>query len=123
VAWRGLGTVSSHARRPRSPFKELVANLEAIPLPESEQGQDVKQQLERLSTDLTNSVDAIKAAAAEISDDASAAATIAFAAVTVGLQVRNLVKTAESAIDSLKGSSFELARAFARAQACRDLGS
>jgi hypothetical protein len=65
-----------------SATQNLVTEIKAIPPPDTSQGQETKQQLDQLSTDLTSTVASAKASVTGLQADASAA-TVAAALLTL----------------------------------------
>ena len=103
-----------------SQTKSLATQIKALPPPNTSQGQATKQQLDQLSSDLTKTVDSVKAAADGLQADSSAA-TVAAAALTVAPEVQSLATTAKSAISSLQSSKDAMSKAFKSADSCKSL--
>ena len=103
-----------------SQTKSLATQIKALPPPNTSQGQATKQQLDQLSSDLTKTVDSVKAAADGLQADSSAA-TVAVAVLTVVPEVQSLATTAKSAISSLQSSKDAMSKAFKSADSCKSL--
>jgi len=101
--------------------KSLVDRIKAIPLPGSGDGTSANQQISQLTTDLTNTVAAVKNGVAAIKDSPSAE-TVATVAVTIDQQWKGLKSSAKSATESLGINGARIAFAFQRADACKNLG-
>ena len=99
----------------------LVNEIKAVPPPDTSQGQAAKQQLDQLSTDATNTVNAAQSAVTQLQGNASAA-TITSAVIALAPQVQNLVSAAQSAVKSLQSAGGDLASAFKSADSCKSLG-
>ena len=104
-----------------SATKTLLTQIRAVPPPDSSQGQAAKQQLDQLSTDINNTVDAANTALTELQANPSAAAVSATVA-TLAPQVQSLASETNSAISSLKSAGGSLASAFKSTDSCKSLG-
>ena len=104
-----------------SATKTLLTQIKAVPPPDSSQGQAAKQQLDQLSTDINNTVDAANTALTELQANPSAAAVSATVA-TLAPQVQSLASETNSAISSLKSAGGSLASAFKSTDSCKSLG-
>jgi hypothetical protein len=102
--------------------KTLVTQIKAVPPPDTSQGQAAKQQLDQLTTDINNTVDAAQTAITQIQANPSAAAISATVA-TLAPQVQSLASETNSAISSLKDAGGSLASAFKSTDSCKSLGS
>ena len=103
-----------------SQTKSLATQIKAVPPPNTSQGQATRQQLDQLSSDLTKTVDSVKAAVDGLQADASAA-TVAAAALTIAPEVQSLATTGKSAISSLQSSKDAMSKAFKSADSCKSL--
>lgn len=101
--------------------KTLVTQIKAVPPPDTSQGQAAKQQLDQLTTDITNTIDAAQTAVTQIQANPSATAISAIVA-TLAPQVQSLASETKSAISSLKGAGGSLASAFKSTDSCKSLG-
>jgi hypothetical protein len=101
--------------------KTLVTQIKAVPAPNSSQGQAANQQLDQLTTDINNTIDAAQTAITQIQANPSAATTRAIVA-TLAPQVQSLASETNSAISSLKGAGGSLASAFKSTDSCKSLG-
>ena len=101
--------------------KTLVTQIKAVPPPDTSQGQAAKQQLDQLTTDINNTIDAAQTAITQIQANPSAAAISAIVA-TLAPQVQSLASETNSAISSLKGAGGSLASAFKSTDSCKSLG-
>lgn len=101
--------------------KTLVTQIKAVPPPDTSQGQAAKQQLDQLTTDINNTIDAAQTAITQIQANPSAAAISAIVA-TLAPQVQSLASETKSAISSLKGAGGSLASAFKSTDSCKSLG-
>jgi galactitol-specific phosphotransferase system IIB component len=101
--------------------KTLLTQIKAVPPPDSSQGQAAKQQLDQLTTDINNSVDAAQTAITQIQANPSAAA-IGATVATLAPQVQSLASETNSAISSLKDAGGSLASAFKSTDSCKSLG-
>jgi hypothetical protein len=99
----------------------LVRQIKAVPPPDTSQGQAAKQQLDQLTTDLNNTVDAASTALTELQANPSAAAVSATVA-TLAPQVQSLASETNSAISTLKSAGGSLASAFKNTDSCQSLG-
>jgi len=115
-------TLQSKVTQIQSATKTLVADIKAVPPPNTSDGQAAKQQLDQLSTDLTATVASTKTAVAGVQADASAA-TVAAAVVTITPQVKSLATSAQSTISTLQSSKGALSSAFKNADSCKSLTS
>jgi hypothetical protein len=119
----GISKASLQAKltQAESATKTLVTQIEAVPPPDTSEGQAAKQQLDQLTTDVTNALDAAKTALAQIQGNASAT-TIAAAVATLAPQVQSLASETTSAISALKGAGGSLGSAFKSTDSCKNLG-
>jgi ABC-type glycerol-3-phosphate transport system substrate-binding protein len=101
--------------------KTLVTQIKAVPPPDTSQGQAAKQQLDQLTTDINNTIDAAQTAVTQIQANPSAAGISAMVA-TLAPQVQSLASETNSAISSLKGAGGSLASAFKSTDSCKSLG-
>jgi hypothetical protein len=101
--------------------KTLLMQIKAVPPPDTSQGQAAKQQLDQLTTDINNTVDAASTALTELQANPSAAAVSATVA-TLAPQVQSLASETNSAISSLKDAGGSLASAFKSTDSCKSLG-
>lgn len=102
--------------------KTLLTQIKAVPPPDSSQGQAAKQQLDQLTTDINNTVDAAHTALTELQANPSAAAVSATVA-TLAPQVQSLASETNSAISTLKSAGGSLASAFKSTDSCKSLGN
>ena len=101
--------------------KTLLTQMKAVPPPDTSQGQAAKQQLDQLTTDINNTVDAANTALTELQANPSAAAVSATVA-TLAPQVQSLASATNSAISTLKDAGGSLASAFKSTDSCKSLG-
>jgi hypothetical protein len=101
--------------------KTLVTQIKAVPPPDSSQGQAAKQQLDQLTTDINNTVDAARTALTQVQANPSAAALSATVA-TLAPQVQSLASETNAAISTLKDAGGSLASAFKSTDSCKSLG-
>jgi hypothetical protein len=101
--------------------KTLVTQIKAVPPPDSSQGQAAKQQLDQLTTDINNTVDAASTALTQVQANPSAAALSATVA-TLAPQVQSLASESNAAISTLKDAGGSLASAFKSSDSCKSLG-
>ena len=94
--------------------KTLLTQIKAVPPPDSSQGQAAKQQIDQLTTDINNTVDAASTALTQLQANPSAAALSA--------QVQSLASAANSAISTLKDAGGSLSDAFKSTDSCKSLG-
>jgi hypothetical protein len=101
--------------------KTLLTQIKAVPPPGSSQGQAAKQQLDQLTTDINNTVDAASTALTQVQANPSAAALSATVA-TLAPQVQSLASETNAAISTLKSAGGSLASAFKTTDSCKSLG-
>jgi hypothetical protein len=101
--------------------KTLVTQIRAVPPPDTSQGQAAKQQLDQLTTDINNTIDAAQTAVTQIQANPSAAAISAIVA-TLAPQVQSLASETNAAITTLKDAGGSLASAFKSTDSCKSLG-
>jgi hypothetical protein len=101
--------------------KTLLTQIKAVPPPDSSQGQAAKQQLDQLTTDISNAVDAASTALTQVQANPSAAALSATVA-TLAPQVQSLASETKSAISTLKDAGGSLSSAFKSSDSCKSLG-
>lgn len=101
--------------------KTLVTQIKAVPPPDTSQGEAAKQQLDQLTTDISNTVDAASTALTQLQANPSAAALSATVA-TLAPQVQSLASASNSAISSLKDAGGSLSSAFKSTDSCKSLG-
>jgi hypothetical protein len=101
--------------------KTLLTQIKAVPPPDSSQGQAAKQQLDQLTTDINNTVDAASTALTQVQANPSAAALSATVA-TLAPQVQSLASETNAAISTLKDAGGSLASAFKSSDSCKSLG-
>jgi len=101
--------------------KTLLTQIKAVPPPDSSQGQAAKQQLDQLTTDISNTVDAASTALTQVQANPSAAALSA-TVVTLAPQVQSLANETKSAISTLKDAGGSLSSAFKSTDSCKSLG-
>jgi hypothetical protein len=102
--------------------EDLASELKSISPPDTDEGDAAKQQLAQLSTDLSNTVEAVKSGLAAIQANPSAVA-IAAAVAAVKPQLETLVDTSKAAVSSLQQAGGSLADEFKKADSCESLGS
>ena len=112
--------LESQASQVETATDNLVKQIGAVPLPRSSDGQAAKQQLNQLTTDLSNTVTATKNGIATIQDNTSVA-TIATVINALGPQYQNLISSAKTAIHSLGDNAVPLGLAFRRSDTCQSL--
>jgi hypothetical protein len=112
--------LQSKSSQVQTATETLVDQITAIPLPGSSDGQAASQQLDQLSTDLTNTVQATKNGIAAIKANPSAS-TMSTVAVTLRPQYKALIDSAKSAVHTIEGNALPLAFAFRRTAACKNL--
>ena len=105
----------------QSATKQLTTQIKAVPPPDSSEGKAAKQQLDQLTTDIDNTVNAAQTALAQIQANPSAAA-ISAAVATLAPQVQSLANETKSAVDTLKSAGSSLGSAFKSADSCKSLG-
>jgi hypothetical protein len=101
--------------------KTLASQIKAVPPPDSAEGTAAKQQLDQLSTDATNTVDATKSAISSLGSSPSVAAIGATAKALLP-QYQALATSAKSALTSIKDAGGDLASSFQNSDACQGLG-
>ena len=101
--------------------KTLLTQIKAVPPPDSSQGQAAKQQLDQLSTDISNTVDAASTALTQVQANPSAA-TLSATVATLAPQVQSLANETKSAISTLKDAGGSLSSAFKSTDSCKSLG-
>ena len=101
--------------------KTLVTQIKAVPPPDTSQGEAAKQQLDQLTTDISNTADAASTALTQLQANPSAAALSATVA-TLAPQVQSLANETKSAITSLKDAGGSLSSAFKSTDSCKSLG-
>jgi len=104
-----------------SETKTMVTQIKAVPPPNTSEGQAAKQQIDQLTSDLNNTVDAAKSAAGQLQANASAS-SIATAVAALAPEVKSLASEAKSAFDTLKNAGGSLASAFKKTDSCKNLG-
>ena len=101
--------------------KTLMTQIKAVPPPDTSQGQAAQQQLNQLTTDINNTIDAAQTAITQIQANPSAAALSATVA-TLAPQVQSLASETKSAISTLKDAGGSLSSAFKSTDSCTSLG-
>ena len=104
-----------------SATETLVNQIKAVPPPNTSQGQAAKQQLDQLSSDITNGVNAAKTSLGQIKGNASVAA-ISAALATLAPQVQSFASETKSAISTQKSAGGSLSKAFKSTDSCKSLG-
>lgn len=114
-------TLQSKIVQAKAATQDLTTQIKAVPAPDTSQGQAAKQQLNQLTTDINNTINAARSAVAQIPADASAV-TVAATVTTLAPQVQNLASEAKSAVSALKSAGGSLASAFKSTDSCQNLG-
>ena len=114
-------SLQTNVTQAQAATKTLLTQIKAVPPPDTSQGQAAKQQLDQLTTDVNNAVDAANTALTELQANPSAAAVSATVA-TLAPQVQSLASETNSAISSLKDAGGSLASAFKSTDSCKSLG-
>jgi hypothetical protein len=114
-------SLQANVTQAQTATKTLLTQIKAVPPPDTSQGQAAKQQLDQLTTDISNTVDAAQTAITQIQANPSAAAISATVA-TLAPQVQSLASETNSAVSSLKGAGGSLASAFKSTDSCKSLG-
>jgi hypothetical protein len=114
-------SLQANVTQAQTATKTLLTQIKAVPPPDTSQGQAAKQQLDQLTTDISNTVDAAQTAITQVQANPSAAAISATVA-TLAPQVQSLASETNSAISSLKGAGGSLASAFKSTDSCKSLG-
>ena len=115
------GSFQTSITQAEAATKTLLTQIKAVPPPDSSQGQAAKQQLDQLSTDISNAVDAASTALTQLQANPSAAALSATVA-TLAPQVQSLANETKSAISTLKDAGGSLSSAFKSTDSCKSLG-
>ena len=102
--------------------KTLATQIEAVPPPNTSDGQAAKKQIDQLSTEVASTVNSAKSAVAQIPAEASAT-TVAAALAPLAPQVQKLASTAQSTMKSLQTAGGSLADAFKSTKSCENLGT
>ena len=100
--------------------KTMIAQVKAVPPPDTDQGKAAKQQVDQLTGDITTFVNTAKGKVAQLPDNATLP-TITAALVSLGPQVQSLVGEAKSTVSSLKDARGALADAFKSNDSCKKL--
>jgi hypothetical protein len=116
-----LASLQTKVTQAEAATKTLVSQIKAVSPPDTSQGQAAKQQLDQLTTDINNTVDAASTALTEVQANPSAAAVSATVA-TLAPQVQSLASETNSAISTLKSAGGSLASAFKSTDSCKSLG-
>jgi hypothetical protein len=114
-------SLEANVTQAQAATKTLLTQIKAVPPPDTSQGQAAKQQLDQLTTDINNTVDAAQTAITQVQANPSAAAISAVVA-TLAPQVQSLASETNSAISSLKDAGGSLASAFKSTDSCKSLG-
>jgi hypothetical protein len=114
-------SLESSVTQAEAATKTLVGQIKAVKPPDTSQGQAAKQQLDQLTTDINDTVNAAKTALTQVQANASAAAISAIVA-TFAPQVQSLMSETKSAISTLKSAGGALASAFKSTDSCKSLG-
>jgi hypothetical protein len=101
--------------------KTLVTQVKAVEPPDSSEGQAAKQQLDQLTTDINNTINAAQPALVQLQANPSVAGISATIA-TLAPQIQNLANETKSAIDTLKSAGGSLGTAFKSTESCKNLG-
>ena len=117
-----LASLQTKVTQAEAATKTLVTQIKAVSPPDTSEGQAAKQQLDQLTTDINNTVDAASTALTEVQANPSAAAVSATVA-TLAPQVQSLASETNSAISTLKSAGGSLASAFKSTDSCKSLGS
>ena len=115
------GSFQTSITQAEAATKTLLTQIKAVPPPDSSQGQAAKQQLDQLTTDISNAVDAASTALTQLQANPSAAALSATVA-TLAPQVQSLANETKSAISTLKDAGGSLSSAFKSTDSCKSLG-
>jgi hypothetical protein len=105
----------------QSATNKLLKQIKAVPPPNTSEGQAAKQQLDQLSSDIDNAVNAAKTSLGQLKANASVA-TISAAVATLVPQVQSLANQTRSAISTLKNAGGSLSKAFQNTDSCKSLG-
>jgi hypothetical protein len=116
-----LASLQTKVTQAEAATKTLVTQIKAVSPPDTSEGQAAKQQLDQLTTDINNTVDAASTALTEVQANPSAAAVSATVA-TLAPQVQSLASETNSAISTLKSAGGSLASAFKSTDNCKSLG-
>jgi hypothetical protein len=100
--------------------KNLVAEIRAVPPPNTSEGQNAKKQVSHLVTQAQATTTAVRAAAAKIPAKASPS-QIASALSALPPKLRDLSSAVQSTVSSLKQAGGSLSSAFDGAPACKKL--
>jgi hypothetical protein len=101
--------------------KTLVSQVKAVEPPDSSEGQAAKQQLDQLTTDIDNTINAAQPALVQLQANPSVAGISATIAA-LAPQIQNLANETKSAIDTLKSAGGSLGDAFTSTESCKNLG-
>ena len=114
-------TLESKLTQAESATRNLATQIKAVPPPDSSQGQAARQQLDQLTTDISDTVNAAKSTLAQLEGTGSAA-TVTAAVALLAPQVKSLASEASSAVSTLKSAGGSLASAFKSTDSCKSLG-
>jgi hypothetical protein len=101
--------------------KTLVSQVKAVEPPDSSEGIAAKQQLDQLTTDIDNTINAAQPALVQLQANPSVAGITATIAA-LAPQIQNLANETKSAIDTLKSAGGSLSTAFKSTESCKNLG-
>jgi hypothetical protein len=101
--------------------KTLVSQVKAVEPPDSSEGKAAKQQLDQLTTDIDNTINAAQPALVQLQANPSVAGISATIAA-LAPQIQNLANETKSAIDTLKSAGGSLGNAFKSTESCKNLG-
>ena len=115
-------TFQSKVKQVGSATKSMATQIQAIPAPNTSQGQETKQQLDQLSTELKTTTATAQTAASAVKADASDG-TIAAAVLALAPQVKSLATTAKSTVSTLQNGKGAMSDAFKGTDSCNNLTS
>jgi hypothetical protein len=114
-------TLDSSVAQVQSATQNLETQLKAVSPPKTSQGDAAKQQLDQLTTDVSDTIGAAQDAVSQLQASPSAA-TVSATVVALTPQVQALANEAQSAISTLQDAGGSLASAFKSTESCQSLG-
>jgi hypothetical protein len=104
-----------------SATKTLIAQVKAVPAPNTSEGQAARNQIDQLATQVQTTSAAVKSAASKLPSDASVAQIVSELSKLVP-QFQTLKNSAQSTVKTIQNAGGSLADAFKSEKACQQLG-
>jgi ABC-type transporter Mla subunit MlaD len=115
-----MTAIKGNVQKASDATKQLASNLKALGAPNTSSGQQAKQQLDSLATQLENTVNMAKQTISSLPQNAGLT-QIVNQLSTLGPELNSLVTNTKTTLNSIQSSSSDLKKGFEQADSCKKL--